>query len=56
MNVNDETARLWRELKTHLIRTQGREGAAEFMAHAARTLQAEAKRTQYDAAVFRAAP
>lgn len=54
MNVNDETARLWRELKTHLIRTQGRDGAAEFLAHAARTLQAEARRTHFDAEVFRA--
>lgn len=44
MNANDRTAELWRELKSHLIRTQGREGASIFLAHAAQTLAIEAKR------------
>lgn len=44
MNANDRTAELWRALKAHLIRTQGREGAALFLAHAAQTLAAEARR------------
>jgi hypothetical protein len=46
MTASKERARLWRELKPLLIRSLGREGAADWMDFAGKQLRIEAERIE----------
>ena len=46
----EDIAELWKRMKAALIASLGREGAAEWLAHAAKVMAADARREARDAA------